>query len=39
MRSAAKTKAKDDLASAQKDLQSVLTQRQEAVLVMDGMLN
>lgn len=35
----AKSKAKDDLTSAQKDLQSLLTQRQEAVLVMMGLLN
>jgi hypothetical protein len=35
----AKSKAKDDLTAAQKDLQSLLTQRQEAVLVMMGLLN
>jgi len=35
----AKTKAKDDLTAAQKDLESVLTQRQEAMLVMMGLLN
>jgi hypothetical protein len=35
----AKSKAKDDLTSAQKDLESVLTQRQEAMLVMMGLLN
>ena len=35
----AKTKAKEDLAAAQKDLESVLTQRQEATLVVTGMLN
>jgi hypothetical protein len=36
---AAKAKAKEDLAAAQKDLESVLTQRQEALLVVTGMLN
>jgi hypothetical protein len=36
---AAKAQAKEDLAAAQKDLASVLTQRQEALLVMTGMLN
>jgi hypothetical protein len=36
---AAKAQAKDDLAAAQKDLQSLLTQRQEAILVQMGMLN
>lgn len=36
---AAKAQAKTDLAAAQKDLASVLTQRQEALLVMNGMLN
>jgi hypothetical protein len=35
----AKDKAKETLASAQKDLKEVLTQRQEAVLVMFGMLD
>ena len=35
----AKEKAKETLASAQKDLKEVLTQRQEAVLVMFGMLD
>jgi hypothetical protein len=35
----AKTKAKTDLEAAQKDLEGVLTQRQEAVLVMMGLLN
>ncbi len=35
----AKAKAKEDLTAAQKDLESVLTQRQEALLVMTGMLN
>ena len=35
----AKDKAKESLASAQKDLKEVLTQRQEAVLVMFGMLD
>lgn len=35
----AKEKAKTTLASAQKDLKEVLTQRQEAVLVMFGMLD
>jgi hypothetical protein len=35
----AKSKAKDDLTAAQKDLESVLTQRQEAMLVMMGLLN
>jgi hypothetical protein len=35
----AKEKAKTSLASAQKDLKEVLTQRQEAVLVMFGMLD
>jgi len=35
----AKEKAKADLATAQKDLKDVLTQRQEAVLVMMGMLD
>jgi hypothetical protein len=35
----AKSKAKEDLAAAQTDLKSVLTQRQEAVLVMDGLLD
>ncbi len=35
----AKEKAKTDLASAQKDLKDVLTQRQEAVLVMMGILD
>ncbi len=36
---AAKAKAKDDLAKAQKDLKDVLTARQEAVLVMMGLLD
>jgi len=35
----AQTQAKTDLEAAQKDLASVLTQRQEAVLVMAGMLS
>src|SRR5207237_3860536 len=35
----AKEKAKTTLASAQKDLKEILTQRQEAVLVMFGMLD
>jgi hypothetical protein len=35
----AKAKANDDLTKAQADLQSVLTQRQEAILVTQGMLN
>jgi chromosome segregation ATPase len=35
----AREKAKTELASAQKDLKDVLTQRQEAVLVMMGMLD
>jgi hypothetical protein len=35
----ARAKAKDDLTKAQQDLQSVLTQRQEAVLVTQGMLD
>jgi hypothetical protein len=35
----AKEKSKTTLASAQKDLKEVLTQRQEAVLVMFGMLD
>ncbi len=35
----AKEKAKAELQSAQKDLKEVLTQRQEAVLVMTGMLD
>jgi chromosome segregation ATPase len=35
----AKTKAKADLAAAQQDLRGVLTQRQEAVLVMSGLLD
>jgi hypothetical protein len=35
----ARSKAHDDLVAAQKDLQSVLTQRQEAVLVTQGMLD
>lgn len=35
----ARDKAKTDLAAAQKDLKEVLTQRQEAVLVMFGMLD
>jgi len=35
----AKAKAKEELAAAQKDLQSVLTQRQEAVLVVNGLLD
>ena len=35
----AKEKAKTALASAQKDLKEILTQRQEAVLVMFGMLD
>lgn len=34
----AESKAHDELVKAQDDLKSVLTQRQEAVLVMDGML-
>ena len=34
----ARDKAKSDLAAAQKDLKEVLTQRQEAVLVMMGQL-
>ncbi|MGA2232647.1 MAG: hypothetical protein ABSH22_17250 [Tepidisphaeraceae bacterium] len=36
---AAVTKAKQDLVSAQKDLQSVLTQRQEAIMVLAGYLD
>jgi hypothetical protein len=36
---AAKTQAKTDLTAAQTDLQSLLTQRQEAILVEMGMLN
>jgi hypothetical protein len=36
---AAKAKAKDDLTKAQGDLKSLLTQRQEAVLVLRGMLD
>jgi len=35
----AKVKAKEDLVAAQKDLQSVLTQRQEAVMVLNGHLD
>jgi hypothetical protein len=35
---AAKTKAHDELGKAQTDLRSLLTQRQEAVLVMRGLL-
>jgi hypothetical protein len=35
----AKTKVKGDLDAAQKDLEGVLTQKQEAVLVMMGILN
>ncbi len=35
----AKTKAKSDLAAAQQDLRGVLSQRQEAVLVMSGLLD
>lgn len=35
----AKAKAKEELTAAQKDLESVLTQRQEALLVVTGMLN
>jgi chromosome segregation ATPase len=35
----ARTKAKQDLAQAQVDLKSVLTQRQEAVLVLRGLLD
>lgn len=35
----ARGKAKEQLAADQKDLQSVLTQRQEAYLVMDGLLD
>jgi hypothetical protein len=38
LRDARKT-AKQDLAQAQSDLKSVLTQRQEAVLVLNGMLD
>jgi hypothetical protein len=34
----ARAKAKADLESAQKDLKDVLTPRQEAVLVVNGML-
>jgi hypothetical protein len=36
---AAKTKAHEDLVKAQADLRSLLTQRQEAVLVMRGLLD
>ncbi len=36
---AAKSKAKDDLAAAQKDLKDVLNHRQEATLVLMGMLD
>lgn len=35
----ARTKAKQDLAQAQQDLKSVLTQRQEAVMVVQGFLD
>jgi hypothetical protein len=35
----ARSKAHDDLVAAQKDLQGVLTQRQEAILVTNGMLD
>jgi hypothetical protein len=35
----ARTKAKQDLAQAQQDLKSVLTQRQEAVMVLQGFLD
>ena len=35
----ARTKARQDLAVAQADLKSVLTQRQEAVLVLRGLLD
>lgn len=34
----AREKAQDDLRTAQKDLKEILTQRQEAVLVVNGML-
>ena len=34
----ARDKARKDVADAQKELKEVLTQRQEAVLVMNGML-
>jgi hypothetical protein len=35
----ARTKARQDLAVAQQDLKSILTQRQEAVMVLDGILD
>jgi hypothetical protein len=34
----AREKARKDVADAQKDLKEILTQRQEAVLVINGML-
>ncbi len=36
---AARSQAKQDLTKAQDDLRGVLTQRQEAVLIMDGLLD